>query len=268
MSKILRIDTSPSVVIQMLNEAIRKQYPFIKSIVFSADQTYEDSIVAGRTIDYSVWQGKAKFIDPSKKNLLPMLSWTRSILHQSDTGLGRKFQAREYILSKEKDMKADAFIGQIDYSFNIFTTNMNDVERFEIDWYTGKGLRDKFTEIRVDLKGDLGVFSYSIIWERDLSSIDWSLEGNYYKSVAGSAKINGTFTSIEQTIKDPNSKNGLIYGYNLQMVDCEGKVLYENEYRIDPTTKETEYDAHRHLPEDKDTSLEEIIEKQKENKND
>ena len=51
MSKILRIDTSPSVVIQMLNEAIRKQYPFIKSIVFSADQTYEDSIVAGRTFD-------------------------------------------------------------------------------------------------------------------------------------------------------------------------------------------------------------------------
>ena len=252
----------------MLNEAIRKQYPFIKSIVFSADQTYEDSIVAGRTIDYSVWQGKAKFIDPSKKSLLPMLSWTRSILHQSDTGLGRKFQAREYIVSKEKDMKADAFMGQLDYSFNIFTTNMNDVERFEIDWYTGKGLRDKFTEIRVNLQGDLGVFSYSIIWERDLSSIDWSLEGNYYKSISGSAKINGTFTSIEQTVKDPNSKVGLIHGYNLQMVDCEGKVLYENDYKIDSATLKTEYDASRHLPDDRDTTLEAIMEKQKENKND
>lgn len=268
MSKILRIDTSPSVVIQMLNEAIRKQYPFIKSIVFSADQTYDDSIVAGRTIDYSVWQGKAKFIDPSKKGLLPMLSWTRSILHQSDTGLGRKFQAREYIASKEKDMKADAFIGQLDYSFNIYTTNMNDVERFEIDWYIGKGLRDKFTEIKVNLQGDLGTFSYSIIWERDLSSIDWSLEGNYYKSVAGSAKINGTFTSIEQSIKDPNSKVGLIYGYNLQIIDCEGNMVYENEYKVDPDTKETEFNAHRHLPEDKTVTLEEIIEKQKENKND
>lgn len=234
MSKILRIDTSPSVVIQALNEAIKAKYPFIKSIVFSADQSYEDSITAGRTIDYSIWQGKAKHLNSEDKMLLPMLSWTRSILQQSSTGLGRKFIAHETLPTPNDDLQAKAFIGELQYEFNIYTTNMNDIERFEIDWYTGKGLRDTFVTIKVNLGQEIGIFSYSLIWERDLSSIVWSLEGNYYKSVSGSAKISGTFASIEQV----NKHLGRIYEYNLQIVDCNGRTLYENTVEVDPKTRE------------------------------
>lgn len=238
MSKFLRIDTSPSVVIQFLNESIRKRYPFIKSIVFSAEQTYEDSIVAGRTIDYSIWQDKARYLNPEQKNLLPMLSWTRSILQKNDTGLGRRFQIQEHIQSENKNIKADSFVGQLNYTFNIYTTNMNDVERFEIDWYTGKGLKNLLNTINVNLGPDLGVFSYSLIWEENLDSIDWSLEGNYYKSLSGSAKINGTFLSVEQRINDPESNIGRIYDIEFEMLDCNARQIFHNRVIADKISRE------------------------------
>lgn len=222
----LRLDVNPSTVIYALNEAISKKYPFIKSKVFTPGMDYVDSIIAGRNIDLMNFKRNGVRDLDSKAGLLPMLSWDRSVLRKAE-GLGRPGLARARCELDVATQTFSHFAGKIDYNFQIFTTNMNDAERFELDWYVGKGLRN-IDKVVINLGEKFGQFTYGIVWEQELQSLDWSLEGNYYKSIGGTSSIQGSFLSLNVDHDSKGKSEGVIKNISMQILDCNGNPVLDD----------------------------------------
>jgi hypothetical protein len=206
----------PTHVLFALNKRILNEYKFLKSVVFDPESTYENSIMTDRM------NGRLPVIhlDENRANQLPMLSWNRGSFQL----VNRPNSLFE--MNDNSSVQINFAVTQFEYNFTLFTTNIEELERFELEWFTKKGLRN-IAIIKVSAD-ELGEFDYKINWQPELTSLSFSIENNYYKSISGSGTISGTFLySQDMTQQQLNSQ---IREIKVQLVDCTGNDLTDESF--------------------------------------
>jgi len=168
--------------------------------VFDPQLDYESSINMVRANKPS--QGNAN--NPT----LPLLAFSRSSLRrQPDIG---QRSARFAVNNLDKIAGTldgyKVFRGEFDFRFVYFAKDISEIESFEIDYNSYEGFT-KQTKITINIP-NLGELDYFITWTFPLDDITLSKEGNYYKAISGSVKVDGWFISGKTTfpvIKQINS---------------------------------------------------------------
>lgn len=201
----------PADVLYALNTTILRKYSFIKNVTFDPNLSYETTLINRRT--------NTVFVpEVSEKNIseLPMLSWNRDNSERS----GRI----HYIKCSSGLKNVDFVTAQFQYQFALFTTNVMDLEKFELDWLLRKGI-NSINSIGVKLKDPEEVFSFGVKWEDNLNSLTFSVDQNYYKSITGSATISGTFLVARDLTKE--EVGSIIERVEFDISDCKGDQLYK-----------------------------------------
>lgn len=203
------ISVLPTHYIDSLHKFIRKDYPFIKNIVFDPQAGYESSIGHLRVTQASL---KSKNED---KNTFPFLSWNRSILRRA--GNGRPIATT--VKSASGDwVDIEASVSSFDYKFVFMATDMLDVERFELGYSAKTGI-NSITDCGISVPG-LGEFKASVVWAQELEDIVFSLEGNYHKALSGSATLSGVFFTANAT--SPDKLKTMIQDITFSIYSCKG----------------------------------------------
>lgn len=217
---------TPSDVIYGLSEAISKKYRrLVNSFVFDPEEMYERAITAGRVEQFYRepinLDDKQIFQD---RKLLPMIAWNRTNLipHQAN---GRP---NRFACDAHGETNFVTTLCEFTFNFTYYSTNMIELEQFELDWNLQRGLREVAT-IKLYTSDDMPPFEYSVIWENELQSINFSLESNYYKSLSGTAKISGSFVSF---INLPEEEIGnLIKEIRFSVFDCYGNEIIDEAFK-------------------------------------
>lgn len=205
------VQLSPVDIVGQLNEQITGAYPFIKSVVFDPNLEYQSSVIHNRVVHDLTGS-------PAVKNqTFPLLSWNRSALKPSPLGRVASFVA---IGNSGKYYNTSFNVCALDYKFALISTNMPDIERFEVDWYSQKGIR-QISSVKVAIP-DLGTFDFSVIWELSLEDLSFNAEGNYYKTLVGMAHISGTIFSADLVNEDDLP---IIKQIDFRILDCRGNPL-------------------------------------------
>ena len=159
-----------------------------------------------------------------------MIAWNRTnLIPHSANG-----RAMQFSCNAHGDTKFSTALCEFTFNFTYYSTNMIELEQFELDWNLQKGLRE-VVEINLYTSSDMPPFVYSVIWEPELQSINFSLDSNYYKSLTGSAKIAGSFVSF---INLPDDEIGnLIKKIRFSVFDCYGNEIIDEAFK-DITEKE------------------------------
>lgn len=136
------------------------------------------------------------------KPSLPMLAYNRSSLRRNPD-IGQR-SAKLAITNLNKVVGTldsyKVFQGEFDFRFAYFTKEMADLESFEVEYNSYEGFT-KETQITVNTNDpNIGTLTYFITWTFPLEDIDLAIDGNYFKSVAGSVKVAGWFISGKSTL--------------------------------------------------------------------
>ena len=216
---------TPTDIIHALSQAVlSKCKKTIHSFVFDPEEMYERAITAGRVEQFyrePIDLDQKKIFEDRK--LLPMLAWNRTNLIPS------ALNGRPNRLYCDVHGNTDFSTALCEFTFNFtyYSTNMIELEQFELDWNLQLGLRKIATiKIYTSKEDSIPPFEYSIIWENELQSINFSLDQNYYKSLTGSGKISGSFASF---INLPEDQLPTIKEIRFSVYDCDGnEIIYDS----------------------------------------
>lgn len=224
---------TPSDIVYGLSEATLRRYgKLVKSFTFDPEDLYERAITAGRVEQFyrePLDLTESKLLEDRK--LLPMLAWNRTNLIPSPLN-GR---VARWACDAHGSTHFDSALCEFTFNFTYYSTNMPELEQFELDWNLQRGLRE-IASVKLYTSKDFDPFEYSVIWEPELQSINFSLDNNYYKSLTGTAKISGAFVSF---INMPEDEIGnIIKDIRIGVFDCDGNELIDEAFK--PITIEKE----------------------------
>ena len=204
---------TPADIIAALNKWLATNYKTVKSIVFDPMAGYETSIENVRATSIQL----NNYREP--KSTMPILSWNRTPFRRGDMGktISQKMKGAD-----GKWYNVTVAMMKMDYRFVFFATNMKDVEQFEVDWLTQRGLNG-ITNATVNMGQSLGEFTFALNWGMSLEDITFNLETNYYKALTGSAEISGPVISATELGED--DLNNLIEVVEFRLQSCNGGVL-------------------------------------------
>lgn len=135
--------------------------------------------------------------DVPEPNTYPLLAFRRSVLRYSSVGAGRRLVTHRLAVPSDSDPKFDMYrmvYAELDVRFTVFTTDMADLENFEIAYLTEAGQAEgqdggKGFSYAIPGVGDLKFF----VHYQPLDDKSMVTEQNHYKAVSGGATIRGFF---------------------------------------------------------------------------
>lgn len=204
------LSITPADVVASLNVWISANYKLVKSITFDPMAGYETSIENVRATSIQL----NRYREPH--STMPILSWNRTPFRRGDQGktITSRMQG-----SDGKWYNVTVAMMQMDYRFVFLATNMKDVEQFEVDWLTRRGLNG-IVNATVNMGQSLGEFKFALNWGMSLEDITFNLETNYYKAMTGSAVISGPVISATELGED--DLNNLIEVVEFSLQSCNG----------------------------------------------
>lgn len=202
------IKITPVDVLKTILTQLSLKYQFIKTIQFDPELDYVNSLTHAR-------QNLTQTVNQSNKAKFPLLSWSRSVMRKADQSRSMRFTTLPCGLGPQELVKFT--MTEMDFRFVLFTSNVRDIESFEVDWYLLSGIRE-ITSVEVVIKNE--PISFSVIWGDNLEDLTFNLEGNYYKSLAASAKITGPIVSITELNED--EFKSIIEEISFNILSCSG----------------------------------------------
>lgn len=216
------ISVTPTDILTILLEQIKKKYPFIRRIQFDPQLDYESTLVHARKM-------RGQYSEIKDRAALPALGWNRSVLRTMQN-LGRVHKTPSFCFEKQTRVDVKFVMTEMDYQLAVFSSNVPDIERFEVDWYLKRGVRE-IEKLTISVNNEQ--VDYSIIWPNDCSDLTFQLEQNYYKAITASGKIVGPIISFDIPEDPAKQKNGLIESIEFTVTSCNnGEMAVE---KIIPT---------------------------------
>jgi argininosuccinate synthase len=84
---------------------------------------------------------------------------------------------------------------EFDFRFMYITKDMAQIEEFEINYNSHLHMSQNI-DVKVDLGDPLGEWVYPVVWNYPLEDMLVTVEGSTYKSLTGSAKVQGHFLTM------------------------------------------------------------------------
>lgn len=171
--------STPSMVVWQLLQELGKHLPNATAL-YQPSLSYRDGLEALRAQNE-----KKQVVD---KTALPLLLFNRSTLRSSEV-FGKRSRHKVNHPTKEEQLKV--LMGEFDFRFMYVTTQMEELERFEMLYSTSSIVKNekRFTLQLPELDDYL---EYKVEWQ-SLEDFELSIDEGYYKTIGAQAKVTGAF---------------------------------------------------------------------------
>lgn len=146
-------------------------------------------------------QGPDDEVPIDLRTSLPHIMWSRSIIRRLEP-IGRKGVSHVRGVRTGPEVALGMFFqGELDLRLKIFFGDMEDLELFELLYYSESGISD-LIRFNLSIKDTLGNVIddviYRLTWD-DLESLENNLKSSSYISVELGAKLSGVFFSYQKS---------------------------------------------------------------------
>jgi len=188
-----QVKSSAVFPLEILMEEFKNEIPYVR-VVYDEQLEYESVITKLRNDEAFTTQGLSQ---------IPVVAYNRSVLrHAQDAGPGRRAGR---ILSKgpkQGDPNSQLIYrwvhGEFDLNFRFFTTNMDQLENFEISYLGEEGISG-IRNLDVNIP-DIGDFTW-FVHPRELTEKVIQIEQAYHKVVEGSLVVRGNYFILRNEAK-------------------------------------------------------------------
>lgn len=176
--------STPSMVVWRLLQELGQHLPNATAL-YQPNLSYRDGLESLRAQNE-----KKQIVDASA---LPLLLFNRSTLRSNEV-YGKR--SRHKILNpKDGDGKTmeqiKALMGEFDFRFMYVTTQMEELERFEMLYTTSSVVKnEKKFQLHIPELDDY--LEYKVEWQ-SLEDFELSIDEGYYKTIGAQAKVTGAF---------------------------------------------------------------------------
>jgi hypothetical protein len=182
------VDTMGSVLQTFINDVVKEEMPNC-SYIYDPQLSYESALALFRQANNMEGRDQQNSKDP-----LPMFAFSRSALRYPELAPALHRRAANnkghYINENGDEFLYSMVYGEMELQFLYINKNMKELEQFEITHLANDGISGT-REITVNLP-ELGDFNYHIEYD-DLLDVDLSIDGNYFKTLAGTIRIRGFY---------------------------------------------------------------------------
>ncbi|MCP4526688.1 MAG: hypothetical protein GY833_12360 [Aestuariibacter sp.] len=176
--------STPSMVVWQLLQELGQHLPNATAL-FQPNLSYRDGLEALRAQN-----DKKQVFDTTA---LPLLLFNRSTLRSNEV-FGKR--SRQKIIHPKDDSGTDhtqlkVLMGEFDFRFLYVTTQMEELERFEMLYSTSSAVKnEKRFKLHIPALDDY--LEYKVEWE-SLEDFQLSIDEGYYKTIGAQAKVRGAF---------------------------------------------------------------------------
>lgn len=175
------IYSTPSMVVWRLLQELGGHLPNATAL-YQPNLSYRDGLESLRAQNE-----KKQIVDPSA---LPLLLFNRSTLRSSEI-YARRTSHRVLHPKGDAMEQVKVLLGEFDFRFLYVTTQMEELERFEMLYTTSSAVKnEKRFEVHIPELDD--TLEYKVQWE-SLQDFELSIEDGYYKTIGAQAKVSGAF---------------------------------------------------------------------------
>jgi hypothetical protein len=173
-----------AIILKKFQDNLKVKYEGLH-VVFTPDISYRASVVEARSFNV---------LKDRNEETFKLFAYNRGPLNWAITNRAGRIDTTMINIENRLDIFKSWF-GSIDVSFAFFATDPKSFDEFEMMFHLESQEYNGITSLinfEVDLsKHGLGVWSYQVIWEPSLDSIDLHAEGTYHKGISGRLRILG-----------------------------------------------------------------------------
>ena len=176
--------STPSMVVWQLLQELGKHLPNATAL-YQPNLSYRDGLEALRAQNE-----KKQVVD---KTALPLLLFNRSTLRNNEVYGKRSRHKMLHPLGDDgsKIEQLKVLMGEFDFGFLYVTTQMEELERFEM-LYTTSSIVKNEKLFRLHLPELDDYLEYKVEWQ-SLEDFELSIDEGYYKTIGAQAKVTGAF---------------------------------------------------------------------------